>query len=78
LRQACREGAAVSPFFTNERRLIAVFMLSTCVPLQRFLSLFIESLPTKEEFEGLLKPLGVKMIEYRDEPRLYLMVARKS
>lgn len=40
--------------------------------------LFIESLPTKEEFEGLLKPLGVKMIEYRDEPKLYLMVARKS
>jgi hypothetical protein len=40
--------------------------------------LFIESLPTKEESEALLKPLGVKVIGYRDEPKLYLMVARKS
>ena len=39
--------------------------------------LFIESLPTKEEFEGLLEPLGLEVIAYRDEPRLYLMVARK-
>jgi len=40
--------------------------------------LFIESLPTKEEFEVLLEPLGLKVIAYRDEPKLYLMVARKS
>ena len=40
--------------------------------------LFIESLPTKEEFETVLKPLGLKVIEYRDELKLYLMVARKS
>jgi hypothetical protein len=40
--------------------------------------LSIESLPTKKEFEALLKPLGVEMIAYRDEPKLYLMVARKS
>ena len=39
--------------------------------------LFIESLPTKEEFEALLKPLGLEVIAYRDEPKLYLMVARK-
>jgi ubiquinone/menaquinone biosynthesis C-methylase UbiE len=40
--------------------------------------LFIESLPTKEEFEVLLEPLGLKVIVSRDEPKLYLMVARKS
>jgi hypothetical protein len=39
--------------------------------------LFIESLPTKEEFVGLLVPLGLEVIAYRDEPKLYLMVARK-
>ena len=40
--------------------------------------LFIESLPTKEEFEVLLEPLGLKVIAYRDQPKLYLMLARKS
>ena len=40
--------------------------------------LFIESLPTKKEFEALLAPLGLTVIAYRDEPKLYLMVARKS
>ncbi len=40
--------------------------------------LFIESLPTEEEFEAVLEPLGLKVIAYRDEPKLYLMVARKS
>ena len=40
--------------------------------------LFIESLPTKEEFEALVEPLGLDVITYRDEPKLYLMVARKS
>ena len=40
--------------------------------------LFIESLPTKEEFEALLEPLGLEVIAYWDEPKLYLMVARKS
>jgi len=40
--------------------------------------LFIESLPTKEEFEALLGPLGLEVIAYRDEPKLYLMVARKN
>jgi ubiquinone/menaquinone biosynthesis C-methylase UbiE len=39
--------------------------------------LFVESLPTKKEFEALLKPLGLEVIAYRDEPKLYLMVARK-
>ena len=39
--------------------------------------LFIESLPTKEEFEGLLEPLALEVVAYRDEPKLYLMVARK-
>ena len=40
--------------------------------------LFVESLPTEEEFETLLKPLGLEVIAYRDEPKLYLMVGRKS
>jgi len=40
--------------------------------------LFIESLPTKEEFEPLLRVVGLEVIAYRDEPKLYLMVARKS
>jgi len=40
--------------------------------------LFIESLPTQDEFEALLEPLDLKVIGYRDEPKLYLMVARKS
>ena len=40
--------------------------------------LFIESLPTKEEFAIVLGPLGLEVIAYRDEPKLYLMVARKS
>src|ERR1035438_1522858 len=40
--------------------------------------LFIESLPTKEEFEALLERLGLEVIGYRDEPKLYLTVAQKS
>jgi SAM-dependent methyltransferase len=39
--------------------------------------LFIESFPTREEFEVLLEPLGFEVITYRDESKLYLMVARK-
>ena len=39
--------------------------------------LFIESLPTKAEFEIILEPLGLKVTAYRDEPKLYLMVALK-
>jgi ubiquinone/menaquinone biosynthesis C-methylase UbiE len=39
--------------------------------------LFIEAFPTREEFETLLKPLVFEVITYRDEPKLYLMVARK-
>jgi ubiquinone/menaquinone biosynthesis C-methylase UbiE len=40
--------------------------------------LFIESLPTKEEFEALLEPPRLEVITYRDEPKLYLMVAQKN
>ncbi len=39
--------------------------------------LFIESLPAREEFQILLRPLGLDVITYWDKPRLYLMVARK-
>ena len=40
--------------------------------------LFIEPFPTREEFEVLLEPLGFEVNAYRDEPKLYLMVARKT
>jgi ubiquinone/menaquinone biosynthesis C-methylase UbiE len=39
--------------------------------------LFIESLPTREEFQALLSSLGLDLITYRDEPKLYLMVAQE-
>ncbi|MCI0421593.1 MAG: class I SAM-dependent methyltransferase [Acidobacteria bacterium] len=39
--------------------------------------LFIESLPTREEFQDLVRPLGLEVVTYRDEHQLYLMVARK-
>jgi demethylmenaquinone methyltransferase/2-methoxy-6-polyprenyl-1,4-benzoquinol methylase len=40
--------------------------------------LFVESLPTREEFETILSPLGLNLTAYRDEPKLYLMVAKKG
>ena len=40
-------------------------------------NLFIESLPTLKESRGLLGPLGLEIVTYRDEPTLYLMVAKK-
>jgi SAM-dependent methyltransferase len=40
--------------------------------------LFIESLPTKEDFGTVLGPLSLDVVAYRDEPKLYLMVARKK
>jgi len=40
--------------------------------------LFIEQLPTREEVEHLVAPLGLDVIAYRDEPELYLLVARKT
>jgi len=40
--------------------------------------LFIESLPGRGEFQALLQPLGLKVVTYWDEPKLYLMVARKT
>lgn len=39
--------------------------------------LFIESLPTREGFQALLGPTGLEVTSYRDEPKLFLMVARK-
>jgi len=45
--------------------------------LQDATDLFVESLPTREEFEMILAPFGLEVITYRDEPKLYLMVARK-
>jgi ubiquinone/menaquinone biosynthesis C-methylase UbiE len=40
--------------------------------------LFVESLPTRGEFETILGPLGLNVTGYRDEPKLYLMVAEKT
>jgi len=39
--------------------------------------LFVESLPTRKEFEMILVPLGLDVTTYRDEPKLYLMMAKK-
>jgi SAM-dependent methyltransferase len=39
--------------------------------------LFIESLPRREEFETLFAPMGLEVVSYRDEPKLFVMVARK-
>lgn len=35
------------------------------------------SLPTRKEFEMILVPLGLDVTTYRDEPKLYLMVAKR-
>ncbi|MEW5978382.1 MAG: class I SAM-dependent methyltransferase [Acidobacteriota bacterium] len=40
--------------------------------------LFIESLPDLAAFRSLLRPLNLEVIAYRDEPKLYLMVAVKT
>jgi SAM-dependent methyltransferase len=40
--------------------------------------LFIEPYPTREEFAAALAPHGLAVVVYRDEGRLYLMLARKS
>jgi SAM-dependent methyltransferase len=39
--------------------------------------LFIESLPGREEFQALLEPTGLEVVSYRDESKLFVMVARK-
>jgi hypothetical protein len=39
--------------------------------------IFIESFPTRDEFRALLDATGLEVIFYRDEPRLFVMVARK-
>ncbi len=39
--------------------------------------LFIESYPTRDAFAAALAPHGLVVVDYRDEPRLYLMVASK-
>ena len=46
--------------------------------LRRTSPLAIESLPQRTQFQSLLQPLGLEVIAYRDEPKLYLMVARKE
>ena len=46
--------------------------------LRRTSPLPIESLPQRTQFQSLLQPLGLEVVTYRDEPKLYLMVARKE
>lgn len=41
-------------------------------------AVLVESLPTREEFLQLLEPLGLHVVRYRDDPNLYLMVAKKG
>ncbi len=41
-------------------------------------SLFIESYPTRDAFAAALAPHGLAVVHYRDEPQLYLMLARKT
>jgi hypothetical protein len=40
--------------------------------------LFIESFPEQEEFRTLLEPRRLEVVTYRDEPELYLMVAKRT
>jgi ubiquinone/menaquinone biosynthesis C-methylase UbiE len=40
--------------------------------------LFVEPLPKREEFELLASRLGLQVTAYRDESKLYLLVARKT
>jgi hypothetical protein len=46
--------------------------------LSRSSDLFVEPLPNRTEFEQMLGPEGLEVVEWRDEPKLYLMVARKA
>lgn len=39
--------------------------------------LFIEPFPGRAEFAALLAPAGLELVSYRDEPKLFVMVARK-
>jgi hypothetical protein len=39
--------------------------------------LFIEPYPTKNELQSLVGLIGLEVIAYRDEPKLYLATARK-
>ena len=39
--------------------------------------LFIEPYPAREEFEAALGPHGIRVVRFRDEATLYLMVASK-
>jgi SAM-dependent methyltransferase len=40
-------------------------------------NLFVEPFPTKTTFQSLATPLGLEVVHYRDEPKLYLLVAQK-
>jgi hypothetical protein len=40
--------------------------------------LFIEPFPTRESFQAMVAPLGLEVTAFRDEPKLFLMVARKK
>ncbi len=46
--------------------------------LQAAGDLFIQSLPTREGFQSLLAPSGLELVSFRDEPKLFVMVARKT
>ncbi len=37
----------------------------------------IESLPSHQQFQSILNPLGLEVIFFKDKPKTYIMVARK-
>jgi len=45
--------------------------------LRRAVDYFIEPFPDRDGFAALLEPAGLEMIEYIDEPKLFVMAARK-
>jgi SAM-dependent methyltransferase len=46
--------------------------------LQATTDLFIEPFPAQDEFGAMVKSIGLQVIFFRDEPKLYVLVARKA
>ena len=46
--------------------------------LQTTTDLFIEPFPARDEFRAMVKSMGLQVIFFRDEPKLYLLLARKA
>ena len=46
--------------------------------LRETTDLFLEPFPGRDEFQWMVAPLGLEVDAFRDEPKLYLLVARKK